>query len=86
MFKRRDALKLGAAAAGAGLASKYAMSAPPQHVIERQPGNFPQSADFPSNIQAVLGFAPQSEGYPLHGSIVPDACCPICAAVRSSGP
>lgn len=43
MFKRRDALKLGAVAAGAGLASKYALGVPPQHVIERQPGNFPTS-------------------------------------------
>lgn len=52
MFKRRDALKLGAAAAGAGLASKYAFAAPKQHVIERQPGNFPQSGlIFPQNFR-----------------------------------
>ena len=70
MLKRRDALKLGAAAAGAGFASKYAFGAeghgPAQHVIERQPGFFPQSGlVFPQTFRPSVVSRPSPKVTPF---------------------
>ncbi len=65
MLKRRDALKLGAAVAGAGLAAKY-VSAGKNHVLDRQPGAFPQSGlVFPQNFRPSLVSRPSPKVTPF---------------------
>ena len=65
MLKRRDALKLGAVAAGAGFASKYAFAGK-QHDIERSPGNFPQSGlIFPQTFRPSLVSRPSPKVTPF---------------------